>query len=212
MSEEEAPEIPPPIKPSNVLNSVLSDSGPMPPARFGIRTLAFCLDLVLIFGVSALILKATLLAEFPDAASVWADYNVAMQHFDYVKSMILDMKGTNPELFEIVTHALSTTITVAWFYFSTGEAFFCGSSVGKRCCRLRSIGTITLGEPTIFSGIVRGGLKTIMIFSFGMIGWAATLIPLCFNTRRQMGHDLLSRTAVIDEKYLNMPEQASASI
>lgn len=212
MSEEEAPQSPPPIKPSNVLDSVLSDSGPMPPARFGIRVLAFCFDLALILGVTALILKATLLEEFPNAATVWADYNVAMQNMDYVKSMISDMNGTNPELFKIVTHALSTTITVAWFYFSTGEAFFRGSSVGKRCCRLRSISTITLGEPTIFTGIVRGGLKTIMIFSFGIIGWAAMLIPLYFNTRRQMGHDLLSRTAVIDEKYLKTPEQASASI
>ena len=51
-----------------------------------------------------------------------------------------------------------------------------------------------------------------MLFSFGIIGWAAMLIPLYFNTRRQMGHDLLSRTAVIDEKYLKTPEQASASI
>jgi uncharacterized RDD family membrane protein YckC len=209
MSDPEAPQSPPPIKPSNVLDSVLSDSGPMPTARLGIRALAFCLDLALILGVSALILKATLLADFPEAVAVWADYNEAMQNGEYVKSMIFDMKGTNPELFEIITHALSTTITVAWFYFAAGEAFFGGSSLGKRCCRLRSISTITLGQPTIFSGIVRGGLKTIMIFSFGIIGWAAMLIPLFFNKRRQMGHDLLSRTAVIDEKYLNKPVEAS---
>jgi uncharacterized RDD family membrane protein YckC len=210
MSEQEAPESPPPIKPSNVLDSVLSDSGPMPTAHLGIRALAFCLDLALILGVSALILKATLLADFPDAAAVWANYNEAMQNSDYVQSMILDMKGTNPDLFEIITHALSTTISVAWFYFSAGEAFFGGSSLGKRCCRLRSISTITLSQPSIFSGIVRGGIKTIMIFSFGIIGWAGMLIPLFFNKRRQMGHDLLSRTAVIDEKYLNTPTEPSS--
>lgn len=212
MSDPEAPNSPPPLKPSNVLDSVLSDSGPMPTARLGIRGLAFCLDLALILGVCALILKATLLTNFPEAAAVWADYNEAMQNSEYVKSMIFDMKGTNPELFEIITHALSTTITVAWFYFAGGEAFFGGSSLGKRCCRLRSISTITLGEPSIFSGIVRGGIKTIMIFSFGIIGWAGMLIPLFFNKRRQMGHDLLSRTAVIDEKYLNTQEKPSPEL
>lgn len=210
MSEQEAPTEPPPIKPSNLLDSVLSDSGPMPSARLGIRALAFCLDLALIIGITALILKATLFDNFPEAASVWADYNEAMQDIDYVKSMISDMRGTNPELFKIITHALSTIISVAWFYFSAGEAFFGGSSLGKRCCRLRSISTITLKEPTIFSGIVRGGLKTVMIFSFGIIGWAAILIPLLFNKRRQMGHDLLSRTAVIDETHLKMTDQPNS--
>ncbi len=206
MSKQDAPLGPTSIKPSNPLDSVLSDSGPMPPARFIIRALAFCLDLALIIGVSALILKVTLFENYPDAASIWADYNVAMQNLDYAKRMVFDMSGTNAELFEIITYVLSTTITVAWFYFSAGEAFFGGSSLGKRCCRLRSISTITLGEPTIFSGIVRGGLKTIMLFSFGIIGWAALLIPLWFNKRRQMGHDLLSRTAVIDETQLNVAE------
>jgi uncharacterized RDD family membrane protein YckC len=31
----------------------------------------------------------------------------------------------------------------------------------------------------------------------------ATLSALFFNKRRQMGHDLMSRTAVIDEKLVN---------
>lgn len=183
----------------------------MPTARFAIRALAFCLDLALILGVSAIILKVMLSESFPEAASVWADYNVAMQNLDYAKRMFFDMNGSNPELFEIISYALSTTITVAWFYFSAGEVFFGGSSLGKRCCRLRSISTITLGEPTIFSGIVRGGLKTIMLFSFGIIGWAAILIPLFFNKRRQMGHDLLSRTAVIDETQLQRAESLNSS-
>tara|TARA_B110001469_G_C9647635_1_gene328334 strand:+ start:6470 stop:7090 length:621 start_codon:yes stop_codon:yes gene_type:complete len=206
MSTQHAPPEPALSKPSNPLDSVLCDSGPMPTARFAIRALAFCLDLALILGVSAIILKVTLSESFPEAASVWADYNVAMQNLDYAKRMFFDMNGSNPELFEIISYALSTTITVAWFYFSAGEVFFGGSSLGKRCCRLRSISTITLGEPTIFSGIVRGGLKTIMLFSFGIIGWAAILIPLFFNKRRQMGHDLLSRTAVIDETQLQRAE------
>ena len=31
----------------------------------------------------------------------------------------------------------------------------------------------------------------------------ATLVTLFFNKRRQMGHDIVSRTAVIDEKMVN---------
>jgi uncharacterized RDD family membrane protein YckC len=208
MSDKPGPQSPPPLKPSNVLDSILSDNGLMPTAHLGIRGLAFILDLALILGVSALILKGTLLNNFPNAATVWADYSEAMQNIEYVKSMFTDMRGANSELFEIVSFALSTTITVAWFYFAIGEAFFNGSSLGKRCCRLRSINTITLSQPSVFSGIVRGGLKTIMLFSFGIFGWAAMLVPLFFNKRRQMGHDLLSRTAVIDEKHLKVIPQA----
>jgi uncharacterized RDD family membrane protein YckC len=50
-----------------------------------------------------------------------------------------------------------------------------------------------------------------MLFSFGIIGWAAMLIPLFFNKRRQMGHDLLSRTAVIDETQLQVIEPLNST-
>jgi uncharacterized RDD family membrane protein YckC len=36
------------------------------------------------------------------------------------------------------------------------------------------------------------------------------LIPLAFNKRRQMGHDILSRTAVVDEKHLNIQKHTPA--
>jgi len=49
---------------------------------------------------------------------------------------------------------------------------------------------------------VRGGLKTLTIFFFFPIGMIATLATLLFNKRRQLGHDLMSRSAVIDEKKL----------
>lgn len=210
MSEQEPQQKSPPIQSKDDLDSLLRDSGPMPTARLGIRALAFLLDLVLILGVSALILKMALFSNFPDAASIWNDYTIVIQDLEYAKRLMLDMKGTNPELFEIISYVLSTIVTVAWIYFAAGEAFFNGSSMGKLCCRLRSISTITLGQPTFFSSIVRGGLKTILVFSFGIIGWAAMLIPLAFNKRRQMAHDILSRTAVVDEKHLNIQKHTPA--
>jgi uncharacterized RDD family membrane protein YckC len=50
---------------------------------------------------------------------------------------------------------------------------------------------------------VRGGLKTLTLFLFFPFAMFATLAALFFNRRRQMGHDLMSRTAVIDEKFVN---------
>jgi uncharacterized RDD family membrane protein YckC len=91
-----------------------------------------------------------------------------------------------------------------WLYFAIGEAFFAGSSLGKRICRIRSISTVTLGPPPILAGIIRGGLKTVTLFWLFPIAFAATFIALFFNKRRQLGHDLCARTVVVDEKYANL--------
>jgi len=90
-----------------------------------------------------------------------------------------------------------------WLYFALGEAFFGGSSLGKRICRIRSVSTVTLGAPPLMAGIVRGGLKTLTLYLFFPLAMIATLAALFFNKRRQMGHDLMSRTVVIDEKFVN---------
>jgi uncharacterized RDD family membrane protein YckC len=52
------------------------------------------------------------------------------------------------------------------------------------------------------TGIVRGGLKTMVLFFAFPLALIATFVAMFFNKRRQLGHDLLSRTAVIDEKYM----------
>ena len=64
--------------------------------------------------------------------------------------------------------------------------------------------TVNLSSPPIMAGVVRGGLKTLTIYLFFPLGLLATLATLFFNKRSQMGHDLMSRTVVIDEKYLDL--------
>ncbi|MGB0744785.1 MAG: hypothetical protein ACPGSB_09685, partial [Opitutales bacterium] len=54
------------------------------------------------------------------------------------------------------------------------------------------------------AGITRGGLKTIALFWLFPIFFLATFIALFFNKRRQLGHDLCARTAVVDEKYVKL--------
>ncbi len=95
-------------------------------------------------------------------------------------------------------------LLIFWLYFAGGEAFFGGSSLGKRICRIRSVSTVTLGPPNFLSGITRGGLKAITLLWLFPIVFAATFLALLFNKRRQLAHDLCARTTVVDEKYVNL--------
>jgi hypothetical protein len=46
-----------------------------------------------------------------------------------------------------------------WLYFALGEAFFAGSSLGKRICRIRSVSTVNLDKPSIMAGHHTGWLE-----------------------------------------------------
>jgi uncharacterized RDD family membrane protein YckC len=213
MSDPEAPNSPPPLKPSNVLDSALSDSGPMPTARLGIRALAFLLDFILLTALASFIIwKIAMPQAHPGA---FAEFYTWTQDFVLWFSEggtqgDLAQPQWSDSLTEALAYARDLQLLIFWLYFAIGEAFFGGRSLGKCACRLRSISTITMGTPPIMAGIVRGGLKTLTLFLAFPIALFASLGALFFNKRRQMGHDLLSRTAVIDEKYLNMPEKPSS--
>ena len=204
---------PPPLKPSNVLDSILSDAGPMPTARFGIRALAFLMDFVLLTALATFIIwKVAMPQEHPGA---FAEFNEWSQQIVAWFSEGGRQAGAvqpqwSDDLSEALIYARDLQLLIFWLYFAIGEAFFAGSSLGKRACRLRSISTVTMSTPPVMAGIVRGGLKTLTLFLAFPIALLATLGALFFNKRRQMGHDLLSRTAVIDEKYLNMPAKPPA--
>ena len=93
-----------------------------------------------------------------------------------------------------------------WIYFGACEGFFNGSTIGKQLCCIRTVSTVTLGTQPILTGIIRGGIKTTLIFVLFPISALLTLIGLMFNKRRQMLHDLLSRTAVVDERKMKIHE------
>lgn len=191
------------IRPESVLDSVFSDGGPMPPAKLRLRGLAFLLDFILVTALASVIIwKLALPHSHPGA------FHELMLWTEQVIRWIGEGTGetTMPEpskaLFGALQRANEIQLLIFWIYFAFGEAFFAGSSLGKRICRLRSVSTATLGPPPVLSGIVRGGLKTILLFFVFPVAFAANFLTLFFNRRRQLGHDWFSRTAVVDEKYL----------
>lgn len=204
-SENPEPEAPPPIRPDNVLDSIFSEGGPMPSAKFSLRALALVLDCILMTAVASLIIwKIALPQSHPGA------FGELMQWSQQVVNW-LESGGSGtaiPEPDKQLAGALAVAnelqLLIFWLYFAIGEAFFAGSSLGKRICRIRSVSTVNLGPPPVFAGIVRGGLKTVTLFWLFPIAFAATFLALFFNNRRQLGHDLCARTAVVDEKYVNL--------
>ena len=196
-------------RPETALDSVLSDDGPMPPARLGLRALAFALDFVLVTAVASIIIwKLALPHSHPGAfhdLMIWTE-----QLFEWVGDSARPEGSTPPqpskELVKALTLANELQLLTFWIYFALGEAFFGGSSLGKRICRLRSISTVTLGRHLSFPASCAGVSKQSCSFWIFPLLFAANFIALFFNKRRQLGHDWFSRTAVVDEKYVNLAE------
>ncbi len=195
------------LRPDNVLDSVFSKDGPMPPASMRLRGLAFMLDFILVTAVaSVLIWKVVMPQAHPGAfheLMVWSEALI-----DWWGGSGRAEGSTPPEpgreLVAALTLANELQLLTFWLYFALGEAFFAGCSLGKRICRIRSVSTVTLGRPPVMAGIVRGGLKTIALFWIFPLLFLANFVGLFFNKRRQLGHDWFSRTAVIDEKNLKL--------
>jgi uncharacterized RDD family membrane protein YckC len=189
-----------------LLDSVFHKDGPMPPASVGLRAFAFLLDFILISAVASVIIwKVVLPQSHPAAFSQLTEWT--QEAFTWYGDRTAEPEAPFPEPDKNLARALAVAselqMLTFWLYFALGEAFFAGSSLGKRICRIRSVSTVTLGPPPLMAGIVRGGLKTLTLFLFFPFAMVATLAALFFNRRRQMGHDLMSRTAVIDEKFVN---------
>lgn len=208
-SENPEPEAPPPIKPDNVLDSIFSEGGPMPTARFSLRALALVLDYILMTAVASLIIwKIALPHSHPGAFGEYMQWSQEMLAWimAWIENNNFDTPFPEPsqQLVGALAVANELQLLIFWLYFAIGEAFFAGSSLGKRICRIRSISTVNLEPPPVFAGIVRGGLKTVTLFWLFPIAFGATFLALFFNNRRQLGHDLCARTAVVDEKYVNL--------
>lgn len=200
---DKSSKLPPPLKPSNVLDSIFSRNGPMPPASVAIRGLACSLDLLLIVICAFVILaKLALPAQYPNAGYEFNQFTAKVA--TWVETSSARTTEPKPEmsasLEEAWVYSLSLTFFMSWLYFGLGEAFFQGSSLAKRLCSIRTISTVTLGDLPIVTGIVRGGFKTLVIFLVFPFSAPVTLLGLLFNKRCQFVHDLLNRTAVVDER------------
>ena len=205
--EKESPEkdVARPLKPDNVLDSIFSEGGPMPTAKFSMRGLAFLLDIILMTAIASIIIWKIAMPYFHPGA-----FGELLQWSEKVVLWLetQNTEATFPEPSKGLTRALTLAnelqLLVFWIYFAVGEAFFAGSSLGKKICRIRSISTVTLGPPQILPGIIRGGLKTVTLFWLFPVALMATFLALFFNKRRQLAHDLCARTTVIDEKFVNL--------
>ena len=192
-----------PKYPRSALDAVLSDSGTMPAARLGIRLQAFIFDWVFASLLGSLIIWKLLMPQtHPDAfieLNSWVTSIVDWFRNNGLKSNE-PMPQWSERLEEAITYAQFFMTLAFWIYFAVGEVFFAGRSFGKSICRLRSISIVTMEKPLFFSAIFRAGMKTLcLLFPVLLV---ATIIVFRFNRRRQMGHDLLCRTAVVDERYL----------
>lgn len=200
---EKSSELPPPLKPSNVLDSIFRSDGPMPPASIGIRGLAFLLDFILLVIFSLVIIwKFAMPQSHPGALHEVTEWSKAF--LDWLTLVKTQSDATPPEVSQSLKAALAYDLNlrfiIMWIYFGAGEAFFGGSSLGKKLCCIRTISTVSLGTQPIMTGIVRGGLKTLTVFVIYPFSTPLALLGLLFNKRSQLVHDLVSRTAVIDER------------
>ncbi|NCG09409.1 MAG: hypothetical protein GWO81_07605 [Verrucomicrobia bacterium] len=191
------------ISPSTVLDTILADDGPMPAARLGIRTLAFVLDFILCSAVATILIwKVFLPMSHPGSfleLNEWIDQ--LLQWLQNSESTRETMPKPGNDLLAALRYASEVQLLTFWAYFGIGEIFL-GGSLGKRACRLRTISTLTLAPLNVFAALLRAGIKTAALFFLSPLLLIATLAALFFNPRRQTGHDLLARTAVIDEKHL----------
>ncbi|HKK18321.1 MAG TPA: RDD family protein [Opitutales bacterium] len=204
-SKEEAP---PPIEPDNVLDSIFSEGGPMPTARFSLRALALLLDCVLMTAVASVIIwKVALPQSHPGALGELMQWSQEVVNWFENREAGAPMPEPSKALARALAVANELQLLIFWIYFAVGEAFFAGSSLGKRICRIRSVSTVNLGPPQVLSGIIRGGMKTITLFWLFPLVFLANFLALFFNKRRQLGHDLCARTTVVDEKYVNLQQK-----
>ncbi len=209
--------LPPPLKPGNVLDSIFHKGGPMPTASLGFRALAFFLDFVLITAVAMVFIwKIAIPISHPGALHEYStniqETQAWLERYDspiegmqsYFNDKSSPLFTTSQDLNSAIEYAFNLAFLIFWLYFAIGEAFFGGSSFGKRLCCIRSVSTITLGPLPVFTAIVRAGVKTTAIFLLFPISIFIPLLGLLFNKRQQLLHDLCSRTAVIDERHMQV--------
>ena len=134
------------------------------PDNSWLKALAFILDFVLVSAVGSVIVwKFALPQSHPAAFSEliqWSESMIAW-YADRENSPEAPIPNPSKSLKQALAVANEIQLLIFWIYFAIGEAFFAGSSLGKRICCICSVSTINLSSPPIMAGIVRGGLKTL---------------------------------------------------
>lgn len=166
------------------------------------RIVAFLLDTILVTVASAFLLSVFILPEyFPGAQD-----RLQEQVQEYLKLLqaARDQGNLMVEMSfdRIVQEAIGAC--VFWFlglfslYNAIGEAFFRGSSIGKRMFALQVVSVITLEPLGFVEAFLRSSLKAFSLMVYAPLLWINYFLAF-FGTKRQCGHDFLMRTVVIIE-------------
>ncbi len=198
----------PPAKYSKTeLDTLFSDNGAMPSAHISMRTRAFFLDWIFVSVFIAMVTSFIGPRLYPEALAemtLWIKESVEwFLEGDFSKGT--SMPVWNEAVTNVMLYAQLLSLLSYWLYFAIGESLFSGYTFGKSICRLRTISIVTLEKPFLLSTLFRSGLKSLALLS--PIFLMATIIVLKFNKRRQMGHDFLCHTVVVDERYLSSIDQ-----
>jgi len=179
----------------------------MPTARMSIRLRAFFLDWIFVSVFISMLtsfIASRLFPEAIDTSNQWIRDFIQWLSRDALRKDT-PMPRWNEALANFMSFAQLLSFICFSLYFTIAEAFFSGYTFGKSICRIRTINIVTLKKPFLLSTILRSLLKALSLLS--PIIMLATLIVLQFNKRRQMGHDILCRTVVVDERYLSSIDQ-----
>ncbi|PWU05503.1 MAG: hypothetical protein C5B43_03275 [Verrucomicrobia bacterium] len=156
------------------------------------RTVAFFLDLLLIGTFSLMLLTLFIIPKkYPGTMEeLWL---LSSQQEGSKNQQVEKM---SPQLKEMIQASQTIIIFLFWAYFSLSEILLKGSSLGKLVFKIRVVNANTLRTPSFFESILRSGLKT-----FSLLAWfpvfTLNFFIMFFTKHAQAGHDLLTRTIVI---------------
>lgn len=161
------------------------------------RSFAFLLDMILIVTFVLMMLKIFIIPQQHPGALDELQH-LAKEYGDTPgMTQTQLMEKLSPELLEMIQTSQAYMLFFLWMYFAISEMITKGSSLGKKVFSMRVVNANTLEPPTFFDSILRSGLKTLSLLS-----WIPIFIVNCFlifvTKKRQSGHDLLTRTVVIE--------------
>lgn len=165
------------------------------------RIIAFFLDIILVGSFSLMVLTVFIIPKkYPGTMQeLW---QLSSHPENTQKQRIEKM---SPQLKEMVQSGNTIVVLLFWAYFTMSEILLKGSSLGKLIFRIRVVNASTLAPPSMFDSILRSGLKTFSLLVWVPIPILNLVFPIFtlnyflffFTSKAQAGHDLLTRTIVI---------------
>ena len=166
-----------------------------PPASMLTRTIAFFLDIFLVFLLSL----AMVAAIYPEGMETFQAFSEQAANTSNLKGIESEIKE-NEELRKFASLITSTSFLIMLLYFSVAEALLSGATLGKKIFNLRTAYRDSPRIPPLGQLFIRAFIKTFTFFCFGVnflfIFFGNFLIAYFRRDRRTL-HDLLTKTSVV---------------